>query len=656
MRTTTLLLAALTVALPVLAQQDEFTTAPLDDFEDATPWVKGDPNTDLTQKDAAVTPSGKFVHEGAQSLAFMINVNWTEREGEKYAKGWPMLGRDFEPARDWSAWDHVQFWLYTDTQITIPAGRVLRCKPLIGGDDGPDWYTIPRIQAGRWQLISMPLEAQFDWSAVTGFTFYVAEQWYQDGDRIDFYLDDMRLARRNWPVLQEAAVSSRVFPRGSAPRVDVTVDGPAEGATVTCALTDEAGGEQHSQVLPLTARHTVFDLDADALAPGSHWADVSVTDAAGQVRDTRRQYFRSMEPGRRTCLSLITFYTPRLVDVDEDALAKLGVLNDSAYAAVAIPLFGSYNTDPVPDFDELVPKFDMVADALEIQAWPWVSLNRMIGAPEDARGHASTHAERPEYFRAIPMLDLRNETGARDDFLKMFRIAARAAKRWESPGLVVDYEAYNNYMAYTMTVLAERRGESLDQTIALCEALGADMARVLEAEYPECVVWTLFSRLDRPVVVAGHDGPVHPMPGHISQGFLNYAKEHALLCKYLCGGEVSVGYYNPDPESLRLKIAARDANLEGPLSLWPDHLFLAGTISPYHDHRILTSWIAKRAGDDPALKTIEDFQPMFETLFDAYDWVWIYASSAGKTVPYNADNSARYSAVYEAALSASAGE
>ena len=43
---------------------------------------------------------------------------------------------------------------------------------------------------------------------------------------------------------------------------------------------------------------------------------------------------------------------------------------------------------------------------------------------------------------------------------------------------------------------------------------------------------------------------------------------------------------------------------------------------------------------------------MFETLFDAYDWVWIYASSAGKTVPYNADNSVRYSAVYEAALTA----
>ncbi len=651
-----LLVAALVIALPALGQQGEFTTAPLDDFEDTSPWITGDPNTDLTQKDAAVTPSDKFVHEGAQSLAFMISVNWTEREGEKYAKGWPMLSRDFAPAQDWSAWDHVQFWLYTDTDIEIPFGRVLRCKPKIEGDEGPDWYTIPGIEAGKWQLVSMPLEAQFDWSAVTGFTFYVAEQWYHDGDRIDFYIDDMRLARRNWAIIQSATVSSRVFPRGAAPRVDVRVDGPPEGATVSCALTDEAGDAQHSQTVSLATRHAVFDLDVEGLGAGSHWTDLTLTDASGEVRDTRRQYFRSMEPGRRTYLSLITFYTPQLISVDEDALAKLRVLNDSAYAGVAVPLFGSYNTDPIPDLEDLAPQLDAVDEALDIDAWPWVSLNRMIGASDNGQGHAGAHAKDIEYFKRINMLDLSNEAGARADFLKMFRIAAQVAKRWGSPGLVIDHEAYNNYRAYNVAYVADKRGETVDEVIAGCEALGRDMARIIEEEYPACIVWTLFSRFDRTTPVAGRDTPVYPTPGYMSKGFLDYSKERGLPCKYLCGGEVSVGYYNRDREALRLKIAARDANLEGPLSQWPEHFFLAGTISPYHDHTILTSWIATRAGDDPALKTIEDFQPMFETLFDAYDWVWIYASSAGRTVPYNADNSARYSAVYEAALAESAAQ
>ena len=47
----------------------------LDDFEDARPWLKGDPNTDLEQKDAAVAASRELVKEGKQSLAFMIQVN-----------------------------------------------------------------------------------------------------------------------------------------------------------------------------------------------------------------------------------------------------------------------------------------------------------------------------------------------------------------------------------------------------------------------------------------------------------------------------------------------------------------------------------------------------------------------------------------------------
>ena len=215
---------------------------------------------------------------------------------------------------------------------------------------------------------------------------------------------------------------------------------------------------------------------------------------------------------------------------------------------------------------------------------------------------------------------------------------------------MLDEEAYNNYPAYNMKYLAERRGESLDEVVTKCEAIGEELAKIVEEEYPECIIWTLFSRLDRPQQIRGRDEPVHPTPGHINLGFLRYAQAHQLPCKLLCGGEVSVGYYNPNPEALKEKIAQRDRNMAGPLEEFPDHLFLAGTISPYHDHTILTSWIQKRAGDDPELKTIADFQPMFRTLFDAYDWVWIYASSAARTVPYNPDNNRMYSEVLSAAL------
>ncbi len=631
---TAIVLCALATRLSLA--QEEFTYAPLDDFEDTGPWIKGDPNTDLTQKDAAVAPNHEFVKQGKQSLAFMIHVNWTPREGEKYPKGWPMMTRDFDPPQDWSGYDRVVFWLYTETEAQIPTGRALRCGPRRAeAEEGIDWYTLPGIEPGKWQLMSVPLAADLDWGQVTGFSFYVAEAWWQDGDRINFYIDDMRLARRNWPVIQDCSVSARTAPRGTRLRVEVKIEGQPEDSSVRCTVSGADRKTEAQFRWRLTDRHHSFDLDLAAVPAGGHHAKVELLDAGGKPRDSRSQYFRSMEAGKRTYLSLITFYSPHLTDATSETLS---VLNDSAYAGVAIPFWGGYDTAPVPDYEELEPQLKLAREALKIDLWPWVFANRFIGSPEDARGHAGRNAPNPEYFERIPILDLDNETGARADMMKMWRIAIRAAKQWGSPGIVLDEEAYNNYPAYNVEYLAQRRNESLAEVIEKCEAVGADLAKIVEEEYPECIIWTLFSRLDRPKQVRGYDGQVHPAPGHINLGFLKYAKAHQLPCKLLCGGEVSVGYYNPTPEALREKIAQRDRNMAWALEEFPDHLFLAGTISPYHDYKILTSWIKDRAGDDPQLKTIADFQPMFKTLFDAYDWVWVYASSAGRTVPYNPDN------------------
>jgi len=196
---------------------DEFSYAPLDDFEDASPWVKGDPNTDLTQKEVAIAPSTTRVRQGKQSLAFMIRVDWTPKPGEQYPKGWPMMSRDFAAPQDWSAYDEVQFQLYTETEARLPADRVLRCGFEHGG--GPlkddEWYTLPGIVPGEWQLMHVPLDPRRKWDDVTGISFYIAEGWYQDGDRISFYVDDMRLATRTWPVLQGLEATSRTMARGS---------------------------------------------------------------------------------------------------------------------------------------------------------------------------------------------------------------------------------------------------------------------------------------------------------------------------------------------------------------------------------------------------------------------------------------------------------
>jgi len=626
----------------------EFTK--LDDLEDATPWLKGDPKTDLEQRDAAVSGSTEFVKEGKGSLAFMIRVNWTKRPAEKYAKGWPMMTRRLEPIRDWTGYDYLYFWLHAKTDCGLMQPRVLRVGFLTGDAKSTrTWYTIPCIQPNKWLEVAVPLTLDVDWQRISGVTFYVAEAWYRDGDKVDFYIDDMRLAARTAPAIASCAASSRVFPRGRSVAVDLKVEGPIAGAAVRCQVTDLAGATQVALSEKLTAKQQSFVIPTPNLPVGGHYATLELLDAEGQVLDSRRSYFRRLQPGRRSYLKLITFYTKPLLKSEPETLS---VLNGSAYAGVAIPLLGSYDTDPIPEYAAFEAQAKLVRAALRIDPWPWVVLNRMIAAPPDGSGHAAKHAQNLKYFQSIKGLDLDNETGARADTLKLWRYAVRLARQWQSPGIMFDPEAYNWYRAYHAALVAAERGETAEAVIAKCEKLGADFARIIAEEYPACVVWSLFSRMEKSHRVGGREDPVYTTTTYITLGMLKYAKQNNVPLKFLCGGETTPGYCNKDVDAMKRKIVARDSDVAHFLEEFPDHLFLAGTISPFHDYSIVKSFIEKGYKDSP-IRSIQDFEPMFKALFDAYDWLWIYASSAAQTLPYNPDRSSMYGKVLRAALDAS---
>ncbi|MGC9319687.1 MAG: hypothetical protein ACP5KN_16770, partial [Armatimonadota bacterium] len=244
MRALWIAVIAALIACCAMAADEQFVFEPLDDFEDASAWVKGDPKTDLAQRDAAVYPTDEHVRQGEQAIAFEIHVNWTPREGEEYPKGWPMMMRDLQPPRDFSKFDRVFFWLYTETEDPLPADRVLRVGFFPEGEEarGDPWYTIPGIRPGEWQEISVPLDHSIDLSRIDRMGFYVAEQWYQDGDQVTFYIDDMRLARRLNPVLLEASATARTRRRDLL-AVDVTLEGRPhpERHSVRCVVADAAG-------------------------------------------------------------------------------------------------------------------------------------------------------------------------------------------------------------------------------------------------------------------------------------------------------------------------------------------------------------------------------------------------------------------------------
>ena len=153
----------------------------------------------------------------------------------------------------------------------------------------------------------------------------------------------------------------------------------------------------------------------------------------------------------------------------------------------------------------------------------------------------------------------------------------------------------------------------------------------------------------------GREAPVLTTPSYITLGLLKYAKAHNVPLRYICGGETTPGYCNRDVAALKRKIAARDGDVASFLEQFPDRLLLGGTISPFHDMSVVKkdSFI-ERGYANSGFESIEDFEPMFRTLFDAYDYMWVYASSAAKTLPYDPGHSRRYSRVLGAALAASA--
>ena len=640
------LLAGCALSLGLLA--DDYVSKPLDGFEDLSPWIKGDPTTDLTQREVALAPDTDFVKQGKQSFAFMIRVDWSEQPGVKYARGWPMVSRQFDPPQDWSEFDRVEFWLYTKTEALLPR-PALKCGFAHDGKKATEWLGVEGITANEWQRLSVPLAATRDWSRVTGIYFYIAEAWYHDGDRIDFYFDDLALAARRTPRLQSCTATSRVSGRGQTLAIEAALEGPAGGCALACTVTDAEGAEAARVEEKLAGKVATLAASLVDVRPGLCRARVELQDAQGQALDARDMVFRRLDPQRKTYLSLISFYTKSPGTMPTEQLA---LLNQSAYEGVAIPIVGGYRTDPPPSREELDEPVRAVRNSLTIDPWPWVFSNHFVGRPQDARTHPSNEGNKrgAEHFGKIKGLDLDDAAGARSEMYAIWRLAVRLAKEWGAPGIVIDLEAYNNYRAYDVNYVAERRGETPAQVVAQCEAVGAELGRIVEQEYPECIVWSLFSHLQNPRRLPGCDGPVYSTAGHITLGFLKHCRDRKLPAKYICGGETTPGYYNPSVEALRGKIAARDAAMAPIIEAYPDHFFLGGTISPYHDHTLLTDWIKRRAGDDPPLKTIADFQPMFRTLFEAYDWVWIYAASASRSQPYKPEQIPLYGDVLRAAL------
>jgi hypothetical protein len=319
-------------------------------------------------------------------------------------------------------------------------------------------------------------------------------------------------------------------------------------------------------------------------------------------------------------LMLVNTAAPSRLDAQ-----KLAQFDRSPYDGLAVSFLDAYETSPVPTaaaIDALVAGWKK---ATTKDIWPWVYLNRMIGA------NVAKGIQDPKmfYFERIQGVDLDGKAGAQKDFLMNWRSALRTAKDTKVPGIVCDLEFYNNYDAYDVGQLAHTTGASRQDVVELLRQLGKRMAGIAAEEYPGATLWFLFTGFTQPEYKIIEGQPYYLAATYIVEGLLDEIQRRHLPLRVLSGGEVGLGYCHNSVEDFRQAITKRGEDFAPTLQKYPGILELAGTMTLWSDPQAKNGWVAKDACGASSAATVEDLEPYMELLFRSYRYNWIYGSING---------------------------
>lgn len=329
-------------------------------------------------------------------------------------------------------------------------------------------------------------------------------------------------------------------------------------------------------------------------------------------------------------LLLVSFYSGTITNF---GMEKIKAINESSYDGVAVMLIGAYDTGNHSE-KEFVPAVKLLKKEAKKHIWPWIFLNRFIGYKEEGKSLSSMANK--EYFRNINGMDIYNELGALEDFKNIFKISLIIAKELGSPGIVVDPEAYNNYRNYDISYLSKQLGKSEEEVEKRLKQVGAELVDIAEKEYPDAIIWFLFTGLGSP------ERTLNPFADkkyrtvtYIVQGMLERAKEKSLKLKFVSGGGSSLGYCYESLDDLKKQIKQRENQFREVITRY-QNLHLGGTIALWHDVRLKQKgYFTKGKCRKSNLKNIEDFKPLVKCLLKSYQYVWVYAAMDVGYNPYD---------------------
>jgi hypothetical protein len=364
-----------------------------------------------------------------------------------------------------------------------------------------------------------------------------------------------------------------------------------------------------------------------------------------EARAARQQTERSKaagkaspaESGFRSDRYLMLVNTAMATQMDASKIAQF---NRSPYDALAVSFAPAYNTSPVPTPAAMQASIAGWKKSTRKDIWPWVYLNRMVGANDVERNPLTQVA----YFQRFQGLDLDGKAGAQQDFLENWRNALRVARKTAVPGIVCDLEFYNNYKAYDVAELARMTSLAQPDALNSLRKLGARMADIAAEEYPGAILWFLFTGFTRDDYRLMEGRRYYLAATYIAEGLLDEIVQHRFKLRILSGGEVGLGYCHASLADLGAAIDKRAAAFAPLLQKYRGILELAGTMTLWSDRAAKKDWVAQGTCGASQASSVEDLIPYLELLFRSYRYNWIYGSPNGGYLAFQSASAGRFDA------------
>jgi len=353
------------------------------------------------------------------------------------------------------------------------------------------------------------------------------------------------------------------------------------------------------------------------------------------VRINAQERAASARPWKDHYLMLVNTAMARQLDS-----RKLAQFDRSPYDGLAVSFSDAYDVSPVPTPQSMELQVASWKKSTSKQIWPWVYLNRMIGADSAEKNELV----QVPYFQKFQGLDLDAKAGAQQDFLANWRSAFRVARKTGVPGIVFDVEFYNNYKADDVAELARMTSMTQQQTLQALKHLGARMADIGSAEYPHAMIWILFTGFTRPDYRIIDGRPYFLAGTYVVEGFLDEIQQHHFALQVLAGGELGLGYCHNSVKDLHQAIDKRAATFAPLLQKYKNILELSGTLTLWSDMSAKKNWVAQGTCGSSSAETVEDLIPYMDLLFRSYQYNWIYGSPNGGYLAFNPEVAPRFDA------------